>query len=307
MSGSSRSRSQAHGSSTSPVGRCHVWDLVGATGCSAHGGSRSRQSAAGEHGTCRARYACSADHARVDRPRPVHRRRSVRRPLPRRVRAARGRHRLRRRGGAPLNDPGGSGAWRGSRCAGVQRASSTPPRPARASASSSRSIRPATPTSTSSSTAASPPASSCASTPPTPSEVRRIGGSCGCPAEWILTLVPQSEIVTMAVVHIHWSCHDHVRSRPLQVRRSAGATRSSTPSPPRRASTPGVVDQISWWKGEPRWMTEHAAAQPQAVRAQADGRVVRRQHARHRLPGHLLLPAPDGRAGRRVGRAARSR
>ena len=38
-------------------------------------------------------------------------------------------------------------------------------------------------------------------------------------------------------------------------------------------------------------MTKHAPAQPAHVRAQADGRVVRGQHARHRLPGHLLLPA----------------
>ena len=51
---------------------------------------------------------------------------------------------------------------------------------------------------------------------------------------------------------------------------------------------------------------QDAAAQPQAVRPQADGRVVRRQHARHRLPGHLLLPAPLRRAGRRVGRPPRA-
>ena len=75
---------------------------------------------------------------------------------------------------------------------------------------------------------------------------------------------------------------------------------------PEKGINAGVVEQISWWKGEPRWMTQHAPAQPQAVRPQADGRVVRRQHARHRLPGHLLLPAPVGRAGRRVGRPARA-
>ena len=51
---------------------------------------------------------------------------------------------------------------------------------------------------------------------------------------------------------------------------------------------------------------QHAPAQPQAVRAQADGPVVRREHARHRLPGHLLLPAPVRRAGRRVGRPPRA-
>ena len=42
------------------------------------------------------------------------------------------------------------------------------------------------------------------------------------------------------------------------------------------------------------------------VRAQADGAVVRREHARHRLPGHLLLHQAHRPSGRRVGRAARA-
>ena len=75
---------------------------------------------------------------------------------------------------------------------------------------------------------------------------------------------------------------------------------------PAKGINAGVVEQISWWKGEPRWMTQHAAAQPAPVRSQADGRVVRREHARHRLPGHLLLPQAVRRAGRRVGRPARA-
>ena len=60
---------------------------------------------------------------------------------------------------------------------------------------------------------------------------------------------------------------------------------------PAKGINPGVVEQISWWKGEPKWMTGDAPAGAAHVRAQADGAVVRRQHARHRLPGHLLLPA----------------
>ena len=31
---------------------------------------------------------------------------------------------------------------------------------------------------------------------------------------------------------------------------------------PEKGINAGVVDQISWWKGEPRWMTQHAPAQP---------------------------------------------
>ena len=42
------------------------------------------------------------------------------------------------------------------------------------------------------------------------------------------------------------------------------------------------------------------------LRAQADGAVVRREHARHRLPGHLLLHQAHRRSGRRVGRPARA-
>src|SRR5215203_4694428 len=43
VSGSSRSRSQAYGSSTGPVGRCHVCGLVGAVG-----GSGSTDGASGD-------------------------------------------------------------------------------------------------------------------------------------------------------------------------------------------------------------------------------------------------------------------
>ena len=59
---------------------------------------------------------------------------------------------------------------------------------------------------------------------------------------------------------------------------------------PEKGINQGVVEQISWWKGEPRWMTKLRLRSLRTVRAQADGAVVRRQHARHRLPGHLLLP-----------------
>ena len=41
---------------------------------------------------------------------------------------------------------------------------------------------------------------------------------------------------------------------------------------PEKGINAGVVEQISWWKGEPRWMTQLAPAQPAHVRAQADGR-----------------------------------
>ena len=70
---------------------------------------------------------------------------------------------------------------------------------------------------------------------------------------------------------------------------SAGPTTRSTSSGPRRASTPSVVDEMSWWKGEPDWMAQDPPEGAAHVRAQADGAVVRGQHARHRLPGHLLL------------------
>ena len=59
---------------------------------------------------------------------------------------------------------------------------------------------------------------------------------------------------------------------------------------PEKGINQGVVEQISWWKGEPRWMTNMRLRSLKHVRAQADGPVVRREHARHRLPGHLLLP-----------------
>ena len=49
-----------------------------------------------------------------------------------------------------------------------------------------------------------------------------------------------------------------------------------------------------------------ASAQPATVREEADGGVVRGQHARHRLPGHLLLPQAGHRSGQRVGRSARA-
>ena len=161
MSGSSRSRSQAYGSSTAPVGRSHVCGLVGATG----GSGRDVVSVmARRHGSWAG--TVRGLHARVDRPGPVHRRRPVRRPLPRRVHPARGRHRLRHRGRRAAERPGRLGlAGAGAGAPGASR-SSTPPRRARGSASSSRSTRRPTPSSTSASTAASPPAWNCAPTPP---------------------------------------------------------------------------------------------------------------------------------------------
>ena len=41
---------------------------------------------------------------------------------------------------------------------------------------------------------------------------------------------------------------------------------------PEKGINEGVVEQISWWKGEPRWMTKMRLRSPAAVRAQADGR-----------------------------------
>ena len=102
------------------------------------------------------------------------------------------------------------------------------------------------------------------------------------------------------------SSDDFLRSRSQQVRPRLERRDVEYAFTPEKGINPGVVDQISWWKGEPRWMTQHAPAGAAAVREQADGRVVRRQHARHRLPGHLLLPAPGRRAGRRVGRPPRA-
>ena len=43
----------------------------------------------------------------------------------------------------------------------------------------------------------------------------------------------------------------------------------------------------------------------EALRAQADGPVVREEHARHRLRRHLLLPQAHRGAGRRLGQAPR--
>ena len=58
---------------------------------------------------------------------------------------------------------------------------------------------------------------------------------------------------------------------------------------PEKGLNTDVVDQMSWWKGEPEWMRELRLQVAAHLRAQADGAVVRREHARHRLPGHLLL------------------
>ena len=50
---------------------------------------------------------------------------------------------------------------------------------------------------------------------------------------------------------------------------------------------------------------EVPAERAQAVRAQAHARVVREEHARHRLRRHLLLPEAHRQAGLRLGHAAR--
>ena len=114
-----RGRAARPRSSTAPVGRSHVWGLVGATGWArAVERPRSWRTAVRPQPSpvpCRR-------HARVDRPGPVHRRRAVRRPLPRRVRAARGRHRLRGARPVAAQRPGRLRlAWPGSRSAHVQR------------------------------------------------------------------------------------------------------------------------------------------------------------------------------------------
>ena len=62
---------------------------------------------------------------------------------------------------------------------------------------------------------------------------------------------------------------------------------------PEKGINQGVVDQISWWKGEPQ--LDDARCVSAALRLfdkKPMAAVVCRQHARHRLPRHLLLPPP---------------
>ena len=113
--------------------------------------------------TCRYR---SLRHARLDRSGPLHRRRPLRRPLPGRVHAARGRHRLRPGGRVAAQRPRRLRLTRAGRRFATSSPSSTPPRRVPASASSSRSTPPPTPPSTSPSTVGSPPGSTCGPTPP---------------------------------------------------------------------------------------------------------------------------------------------
>ena len=141
MSGSSRSRSQAYGSSVGPVGRSHVCGLVGATG-----GVGQRHAVSVIATTARVapgrlpcvvsmrvwidQDLCTGDGLCVDHCPDVFT--QLEDGIAYVTEA-----------GRPLNDPGGSGSLaRVPRAAGAA-VSSTPPRPARGSASSSRSIPPA--------------------------------------------------------------------------------------------------------------------------------------------------------------------
>ena len=73
---------------------------------------------------------------------------------------------------------------------------------------------------------------------------------------------------------------------------------------PTKGLNEDIVKEISHRKSEPEWMTKFRLNALDALRAQADARVVRDEHARHRLRRHLLLPqAQQGRPGQRLGHA----
>ena len=66
-------------------------------------------------------------------------------------------------------------------------------------------------------------------------------------------------------------------------------SRTSTSTSPKKGLNEDVVRDISGQKTEPEWMTKFRLNVAEAVRAQADARVVRQEHADHRLRRHLLL------------------
>ena len=76
---------------------------------------------------------------------------------------------------------------------------------------------------------------------------------------------------------------------------------------PEKGLNHGVIDQIAWWKGEPRWMQQARQRSLRLFERKPMADVVRGQHARPRLPGHLLLPQAVDRSGRRAGTTCPSR
>ena len=70
---------------------------------------------------------------------------------------------------------------------------------------------------------------------------------------------------------------------------------------PAKGINTGVVDQISWWKGEPRWMTKMRQRSLSLFERKPMAPWFAVNMPDTRLPGHLLLPQAVGRTGRRVG------
>ena len=58
---------------------------------------------------------------------------------------------------------------------------------------------------------------------------------------------------------------------------------------PEKGLDADVVQDMSWWKGEPDWMAKKRLKALRTFEQQADGPVVRGQHARPQLRRHLLL------------------
>ena len=94
------------------------------------------------------------------------------------------------------------------------------------------------------------------------------------------------------------------RSRQVQARLVTTAPRT-TSTRPRRASTRTSSSEISGAQERAGVDDEVPAQRAEAVRAQADARLVRQEHARHRLRRHLLLPQADRGSGLRLGHAPR--
>ena len=74
---------------------------------------------------------------------------------------------------------------------------------------------------------------------------------------------------------------------------------------PKKGLNEDVVKDISHQQVRAGVDDEVPAQRAEAVRAQADARVVRQEHARHRLRRHLLLPQAHRGAGLRLGHAPR--
>ena len=70
---------------------------------------------------------------------------------------------------------------------------------------------------------------------------------------------------------------------------------------PKKGLSEDIVREMSEMKGEPEWMRKFRLNALRRFEPQADGGVVRRQHARPRLRRHLLLLEAHRGAGRRLG------